>query len=418
MNKEETKNSSGQGRRVTEVNASQPRRWKRVILTIVGASAIFLFGWGIGSGRITFSAFNELDTQNSTLPANLNLASVQEVYDALRDNYDGQLDVEKLLDGMKNGLAQATGDPYTEYLNKEEAQDFRNNLNGTFSGIGAELGKEGDNIIVVSPIAGYPAEKAGLRAKDIIVSIDDKPASVMTLSEAVNNIRGPSGSQVKLTVIQDGVEKDITITRENITIPSVEWEVKDGIGYMTITTFSEETATLAAQAAQDFKNQNVKGVVVDVRGNPGGLLDSSVDVAGLWLPQGAPVLTEQRGGEVIKTYTAEGGNILKDVPTVVLIDESSASASEILAGALQDNKVATLIGNTSYGKGSVQNLITLTHGGVLKVTIARWYTPEGQNIDKEGIAPDQKVDRTVDDVKAGRDPQKDAATQFLNTTSR
>jgi carboxyl-terminal processing protease len=314
---------------------------------------------------------------------------------------------------MKNGLAQATGDPYTEYLNKEQAQDFRNDLNGTFSGIGAELGKEGDNIIVVSPIAGYPAAKAGLQAKDIIVSIDDKPAAVMTLSEAVSNIRGPSGTQVKLKVIQDGAEKDVNITRENITIPSVKWEVKDGIGYMTISTFSEETPALARQAAAEFKSQKVKGVVVDVRGNPGGLLDSSVDIASIWLPEGSPVLSEKRGGKVIKTYEASGTAILRGIPTVVLIDESSASASEILAGALQDNKVATLIGVTSYGKGSVQNLIPLTHGGVLKVTIARWYTPEDQNIDKEGITPDQKVDRTVDDVKADRDPQKDAATLKL-----
>ena len=413
MNKQEANHQSGQRVRTPELEVPKRGRWKRVLLTVVGASAIFLFGWGIGSGRITFSAFNTLDSQNSTLPANLNMASVQEVYDALRDNYDGELDVEKLLDGMKNGLAQATGDPYTEYLNKEQAQDFRNDLNGTFSGIGAELGKEGDNIVVVSPIAGYPAQKAGLQAKDIIVSIDDKPTASMTLSEAVSNIRGPSGTQVKLKVIQDGAEKDITITRENITIPSVKWEVKDGIGYMTISTFSEETPTLAAQAARDFKNQNVKGVVVDVRGNPGGLLDSSVDIASLWLPKGAPVLSEKRGGKVVKSYEATGNSLLKGVPTVVLIDESSASASEILAGALQDNKVATLIGVNSYGKGSVQNLIPLTHGGVLKVTIARWYTPEGQNIDKEGIAPDQKVDRTVDDVKAGRDPQKDAATKEL-----
>lgn len=387
--------------------------WKRILLSVLAASAIFLLGWGIGSGQIKFSAFQQLQSQNESLPANLDMSSVQQVYDALRDNYDGQLDTQKLLDGMKNGLAQAAGDPYTEYLNEKQAQDFRNDLNGTFSGIGAELGKEGNNIVVVSPIADYPAAKAGLQAKDVIVSIDDKPTTNMTLSEAVSNIRGPSGSQVKLKIFRDGAEQNVTITRENITIPSVKWEVKDGIGYMTISTFSEDTPGLARQAAQDFKNQNVKGVVVDVRSNPGGLLDSSVAIASLWLPEKTVILTEQRGGKVIKTYSATGDAILEGIPTVVLINESSASASEILAGALQDNKVATVIGVNSYGKGSVQNLIQLPSGGVLKVTIARWYTPDGQNIDKEGIAPDQKVDRTVDDVKAKRDPQKDAATQKL-----
>jgi len=405
MNKDEVRSKG------TEV--PKARRWKRTLITAVAAGAIFMFGWGIGSGRIAISAFQQLDSQNQALPASLDMTSVQEVYRALRDNYDGELDVNELLDGMKNGLAQATGDPYTEYLNAEQAQDFRNELNGTFSGIGAELGKEGDYIVVVAPIAGYPAAEAGLQAKDIIVSIDDKPTIGMTLSEAVSNIRGPVGTQVKLKVIQNGAEKDLTITRENITIASVKAEVKDGIGYMTISTFSEETPTLARQAARDFKNQNVKGVVVDVRGNPGGLLDSSVDIASIWLPKGAPVLSEKRGGKVIKSYEASGNAILAGVPTVVLIDESSASASEILAGALQDNEVATLIGVNSYGKGSVQNLIQLTSGGVLKVTIARWHTPDGQNIDKEGIAPDKKVDRSVDDVKAGRDPQKDAATAEL-----
>jgi len=394
-------------------NEVKQSNWKRQLLTVVGVTAVFFLGWGLGSGRITISAFNQIDSQNSALPASLDTSSLQEVYRSLRDNYDGELDATKLLDGAKSGLVGSAGDPYTEYLNKEQAQDFQNDLNGTFSGIGAELGKENDNIVVVSPIAGYPAAEAGLQSKDIIVSIDDKPTTGMTLSEAVNLIRGPSGSQVKLKVVQNGAEKDITITRENITIPSVKWEVKDGIGYMTISTFSEDTASLARQAAQDFKNQGVKGVVVDVRGNPGGLLDSSVATASLWLPKGTTILTEQRGGKVIKTYSASGDTILQGVPTAVLIDESSASASEILAGALGDNKAATLIGVTSYGKGSVQNLIQLTHGGVLKVTIARWYTPDGQNIDKEGITPDQKVDRTIDNVKAKQDPQKDAATQKL-----
>lgn len=414
MNKDEAQNTHGRSNRLAEVETPKRHgRWKRIILSIFGAAVFFYLGLGVGSGRIGLSFFNEYSSQNSTLPAQLDMASVQDVYRALRDNYDGELKTEDLLDGIKSGLAGATNDPYTEYLNAQQAQDFRDDLNGTFSGIGAELGKENDSIIIVSPIAGYPAAKAGLQSKDIIVSIDDKPTTGMTLSEAVNNIRGPSGSQVKLKIFRGTTEQNHTITRQNITIDSVKWEVKDGMGYMTISTFSEDTARLAAQAAQDFKNQNVRGVVVDVRGNPGGLLDSSVAVASMWLPKGTTILTEQRGGKVIKTYPSSGKAILQGVPTVVLIDESSASASEILAGALQDNNAATLIGVTSYGKGSVQNLVQLPSGGVLKVTIARWYTPDGQNIDKEGIAPDQKVDRSADDVKASRDPQKDAASLKL-----
>jgi len=397
-----------------EAEVKGPRRWKRVLLTSVAAGLIFLFGWGIGSGRISIAAFNSLDSQNGALPNRLDMTSVQQVYQALKDNYDGKLNTAQLLDGIKNGLAQSAGDPYTEYLNAEEAKDFRNDINGTFSGIGAELGKENDNIVIVSPIADYPAAKAGLLAKDIVISIDDKPTANMTITEAVNAIRGPVGTAVKLKIGRQGASQDYTITREDITIPSVKWEVKDGIGYMTISSFAEDTPGLARQAAQDFKNQNVHGVVVDVRGNPGGLLDSSVDVASLWLPKGTTVLSEKRDGKTINTYEAKGNALLQGVPTVVLIDESSASASEILAGALQDNKAASLIGVTSYGKGSVQNLVPLPSGGVLKVTIARWYTPDDQNIDKHGITPDQKVERSVDDAKAGRDPQKDAATSKFN----
>jgi len=392
---------------------SKRGRWRRVLLTSVGACLIFLFGWGIGSGRISLSFFNDLDSQNGALPNRLDMSSVQQVYDALKDNYDGKLTTEQLLDGIKSGLAQSTDDPYTEYLNAEEAKDFRDDINGTFSGIGAELSEENDNIVIVSPIAGYPAAKAGLLAKDIIISIDEKPTANMTITEAVKAIRGPSGTQVKLKIGRGGVSQDYTITRENITIPSVKWEVKDDIGYMTISTFSEDTPNLARQAAKEFKQKNVKGVVADVRGNPGGLLDSAVDLASLWLPKGTTVLSEKRGGKTINTYEAKSEALLEGMPTVVLVDDGSASASEILAGALQDNKAATLIGVTTYGKGSVQNLIPLPSGGVLKVTIARWYTPDDQNIDKEGITPDQKVNRSVDDAKAGRDPQKDAAIQKL-----
>ncbi len=408
-----SKQTAASRRKVSELEASKQGRFKHAALTVVGATVIFLFGWGIGSGRIHFSALSPLDSQNSSLPSRLDMESVQEVYQALRDNYDGELTVEQLLDGIKQGLAESTGDVYTEYLNPEESKEFRNDLNGTFSGIGAELGKEGEAIIIVAPIAGYPAQKAGLQPKDVIISVDDKPTAGMTLTQAVNIIRGPSGTPVKLKILRGGVEQDFTITRESITIPSVEWEVKNNIGYITISTFSEDTPRLAARAAQEFRNQKVRGVVVDVRGNPGGLVDSTVDVASLWLPTGATILTEQRGGKVIKSYKSKGNSILQDVPTVVLIDESSASSSEILAGALQDNQVATVIGMNSFGKGSVQSLIDLPSGGVLKVTIARWFTPDGQNIDKGGITPDIKIDRTIEDVRAGRDPQKDAATQKL-----
>ena len=375
----------------------------------------FGIGIGVGNGRINLGRekiFHE-NAQKEGLPADLDYATVEQVYDALKSNYDGQLNEQSLLDGIKAGLAGASGDPYTEYLNAEEAKEFDEDLNGSFTGIGAELTKDKDSIIVVAPIAGFPADKAGIRPKDIIAEINGESAYDITVSEAVKKIRGPKDSKVTLKIIRDGQPLTVEVMRDNITIPSVESQIIEGnIGYIKVSRFAEDTYPLSRTAAQNFKSANVKGVILDVRGDPGGLLDASVDVSGLWL-ENKTVLQEKRDEQVIRTYTSRGTALLKGVPTVVLINEGSASASEITAGALKDHDAATLIGTKSFGKGSVQQLQKLRGGGVLKVTIARWYTPDGKNIDKEGIEPDQKVERSEDDLKNNRDPQKDAAIQLL-----
>lgn len=392
------------------------RRWLRWLGCILAAVVIFGAGVGVGSGHLTFNqVFRKGVAKN--LPASLDYSSVEQVYDSLRNNYDGQLDVNKLLDGLKEGMASASGDPYTEYFNPQQAKDFGSELSGSFTGIGAELSKDADNnIVIVAPIAGFPADKAGLKPKDVIVEINGKSVADMTITEAVNTIRGPKGTQVTLKVVRDNTQPlTFTITRDDITIPSVTSKILDGnIGYMQISRFGDDTASLSLKAANDFKQAGVRGVVLDLRSDPGGLLDAAVSVSSLWLPNGKTVLTERRGGEIIQTYNANGNAVLQGIPTVVLIDEGSASASEITAGALHDNGIAKLIGTKSFGKGSVQQLINFGDGSELKVTVARWYTPAGRNIDKEGIQPDQTVKRTVDDTKAGRDPQLDAATSLLN----
>lgn len=388
----------------------------RLAAAIIGAVLIFGLGVGVGDGRIVLgpdSIFHK--SVQKGLPSRLDYTSVNQVYDALKQNYDGQLDANNLLDGLKEGLAKAAGDNYTEYLNVKDAKDFNDELNGTFSGIGAELSKDQSNIIVVAPISGYPAEKAGLKPKDVIVEIDGKSITDSTITEAVNKIRGPVGTKVKLKVVRGGTQAlDFEITRQQITVPSVESQILDGnIGYLKVSRFAEDTSSLSQQAAQKFKDAHVKGVILDMRSDPGGLLDAAVDLSSLWLPQGKTVLQERRGGTVVRTYASKGFDTLQGIKTVVLINEGSASASEITAGALKDNGVATLIGVKSFGKGSVQQLAKLPDGGVLKVTIARWYTPGGKNIDKEGITPDQYVKRSDDDFKNNRDPQKDAALNFL-----
>ncbi len=388
-------------------------RYGKPVGCVAAALLIFACGVGIGNGQI---ALTSLSSQNGTLPNRLNYSSVDQVYKAIKTNYDGKLTQQQLLDGMKKGLAEATGDPYTEFFNTKDAQDFNNQLSGSFTGIGAELGQDSNkNLIVVAPIDGFPASKAGLRAKDVITSIDGKSTTGMSVDDAVSKIRGKKGTNVTLKVVRDkSQDLSLTITRDDIKIPSVNYKIlDDNIGYIQITQFSDDTSALAAKAAAEFKDKHVKGVVLDMRDNPGGLLSAAVDVSSLWLPQNETVLQEKRGGKVINTYQAEGNPPLNGMPTVVLINGGSASASEITAGALHDNGVADLIGEKSFGKGSVQQITPLSSGEEIKVTVARWYRPNGQNIDKKGITPDQTVKMTDDDYKNGTDPQKDAAIAKL-----
>jgi len=372
------------------------------------AVAIFGLGWAFGSGQISIRS-NQPTQANSSLPARLNYSSVDSIYKSLKQNFDGTLDEQKLLDGLKKGLAEASGDQYTEYFNTKEAEEFNAELDGTFEGIGAELGKdENKNIIIIAPLPGFPAEAAGIKAKDIIAEIDDKSAYDITVNEAVKQIRGTEGTEVKLLLVRDGKPVEVKVTRQKITVPSVTSEVKDSIGIIKIVRFGDDTVSLAQTAAESLKAQNVKGIILDMRNNPGGRLDAAVGISSLWLKDKI-VLTERRGGQIVETIKSRGPAILEGIKTIVLINGGSASASEITAGALKDNKAATLMGEKSFGKGSVQQPIELKDGGLLKVTIARWYTPAGKNIDKEGIAPDTEVKPAETDTPTGTDTQLERA---------
>lgn len=397
-----------------ERGAEQSKRslWQRFgksIISIAVLLAVFSLGTGFGNGTISL----QRGGQNEDLPSQLNYASVTALYNKLRTTYDGQLSEQQLIDGMRSGLVEAAGDPHTQFFTAAEAEEFNSGLSGSFSGIGAELSVEDDMITVVSPISGFPAEKAGLKAKDIIVTVDDESTSGMSLDKAVSKIRGPAGTEVKLDILRGSEQLTLKITRANISTPSVKHEIKEGIGYLTVARFWTDTAELMDKAAREFNAAGVRGVVVDLRGNPGGTLESSVDAASLWLAKDAIMLQEKRGGKVIETYKASGNNPLKGVKTTVLINGGSASASEILAGALADNKAATLVGEKSYGKGSVQQVLPLSDGSQVKITFARWFTPAGKNIDKEGIQPSEKVGLTEEDIAAGRDPQLARAVELL-----
>lgn len=389
--------------------------WSRYFLpSLIGATVvigIFLAGVSVGNGTLHFSTSSE----NSGLPSQLDYSSVNQVYDALKNNYNGKLTTSQLLDGLKHGLAKSTGDPYTEYFTPSEVKQFNDELNNSFSGIGAELSQDKDgNLEIIAPIHGFPAAKAGLQPKDIIAQIDGKTTSGMSVDQAVTKIRGKSGTKVKLTVVRDHAKQmNFTITRATIQVPSVTSKILPGnVGYIQIATFADDTSGLAQKAAQDLKNHHVKSIILDLRDNPGGLLSAAVDVSSLWLRSGQTILTE-KGTTGDQTYTATGNDILHGVPTVVLINSGSASASEITTGALHDNHDAYVIGTKSFGKGVVQTVVNLSGGAELKVTVASWYRPNGTTIEHKGITPDKKLDLDITQLKAGHDNQLQAARDYL-----
>lgn len=400
-------------------NSVRPRtKWRAFILgfgSILIIAGVFYSGIQVGNGSWLINFGRQAVSENKFLPDKLDYSSVDEIYQALKKSYDGQLDVDAMITGLKKGLVEAAGDPYTAYLDTSEAKAFNEQLNGSFSGIGAELGKQGSDIVVISPISGFPAEKAGLKAGDVIIKIDDQDATGLSVDEAVTRIRGEKGTTVKLGIIRNDSEAlEFSITRDVITIPSVTSEVLEGnLGYVRISRFAEDTVSSFSTVVTDFKSSNVKGIVLDLRNDPGGYLNGAVSVAGAWLKDGQVVLEEKRAGLIVQTFRATGDGQLIDIPTVVLINEGSASASEIVAGALKDHKVATVMGVTSFGKGSVQEFNTFSAGDVLKVTVARWYTPVGRNIDKEGIEPDVKQEISKDDITNNKDSQLEAALNLL-----
>lgn len=315
-----------------------------------------------------------------------------EAWKILHDQYIGTLNEKALSYGAVAGMVRAAGDPYTAFSDPEETKQFKETLKGSFSGIGAEMGVEGGLIVVIAPLEGSPAAVAGVKPGDIIVAIDSKNVTEDTsLDDAVRMIRGPKGTPVTLTVIhpQDREKTDITITRDDIDIESVKSEIKDGIAHISMSSFNGDTSSKFAKIARAVKKQNVAGIVLDVRRNPGGYLETAVDIASEFLAPNTPVVIEK--GKTEKIHRAKRTGSLQGIPLVVLMNESSASASEILAGALHDNLETPLIGTKTFGKGSVQDVVDLSDGSSVRVTIAKWYTPNGTSIADEGIHPTSTV---------------------------
>lgn len=318
-----------------------------------------------------------------------------EVWQTVSDIYvdKDKVSDDNLFHGALRGLVAATGDPYSFYMTPKENKEFAVDMSGKFEGIGAEIGLKDNIITVVSPLEGMPAQKAGLKAGDQIVKIDDEPTTGFGVIQAVEKIRGPKGTQVKLSVSRGGASKllEFNITRDVIVIKSVKTELtKDNIYIIRVSNFNDDTDELFSQAAADIVKTQPKGIILDLRNNPGGYLESAVAISGYWVKDNTVVL-ERYGDGTTSTHKSFGEPILAGFKTVVLVNRGSASASEIVAGALQDYDLATIVGEQTYGKGSVQVLKDLSDGGAVKITSAKWFTPKEQSIDQQGIKPDVAI---------------------------
>ncbi len=375
--------------------SQEPRsfRWRGLSFVLVLLIGIFLGRYVVpGAGRTELAPIQFIDVENGN--RELIFPTFWEAWDILHKKFDGNLDDEALFYGAVRGLVQAAQDPYTAFEDPQATKQFEETINGSFTGIGVEIGIRDKLPTVIAPLPGSPAERAGIRAADVILKVDDLQLTQdVSLDDVVQRIRGPRGSQVELTVVHLDEKETaiISITRDTIEIESIQLTIEDKIAHVVITSFNSDTATRFTAASREIDRAKVAGIILDLRNNPGGFLQSAVDIASRFLIPGTLVVSE-RGTEV-KEYKAKGNTILANIPVVILVNEGSASASEILAGALQEELKATIIGKQTFGKGSVQEFVKLKDGSSLRVTVARWFTPNGRNISEHGITPDILVEQ-------------------------
>lgn len=352
-------------------------------------------------------------------PEEVDFSLFWEAYNKLQEKFVSpeKLDIQKMIYGAISGMVKSLEDPYTVFLNPEETKRFIEDVKGTFEGVGMEIGIREEQLQVIAPLEGTPAQKAGLRPGDKIIKINDTSTTDISIEEAVNLIRGPKGTKVILTIYREGwaKTKEVSIIRDVIEIPSLKWEIlENDIAYIKLYQFSEKASLDFKKAVIEILDSPSQKIILDLRNNPGGYLEVARDIAGWFLEDGEIVVIEDFGEEKEqKEYLAEGSGIFRGYPMVVLINQGTASGSEILAGALRDNRGILLIGEKSFGKGSVQELEKLKEGSSLKITIARWLTPKGELITDVGLTPDIKVEMTEEDYVEERDPQLEKAIEEI-----
>jgi carboxyl-terminal processing protease len=384
---------------------------------IIGSLVLLGLGFFVGRQSVLPSQLvsGVYNTENASTTENVDFQPFWDAWNTINERYEGTdpVDAQTKVWGAIQGLADSLGDPYTVFLPPEDNEAFGELIGGSFGGVGMEIGKEDDVLVVMAPLKGTPAERAGVRAGDMIVEIGTTTTNGLSVDEAVDLIRGEPGTSISITFFREGETepRELTIVREKIIVPTLDTELRaDGIFVISLYNFDAHATADFRKAIKEFSETRSDKLIIDVRGNPGGYLDAAVSIASYFLPEGEVIVRESVDGAEETVYRSKGyARASKPLKMVVLVDGGSASASEILAGALQENNIAKLVGSQTFGKGSVQELIPITGDTSLKLTIAQWLTPGGTSISKEGLTPDIVVERTAEDFEADKDPQLDAA---------
>lgn len=377
---------------------------------IIGAVMAVLGGVLGANWNNWFAGFGPYLGLTTNTTSSVNWSALDEVYNKLAASYNGEISESEVIEGAKKGLTEALDDKYTVYMSAEEAEDFYDDLHGNVgAGIGVEMGLRDGYVRVLRTLPDNPARKAGILAGDILYKVDGEEVYSLSTEEIAKKVRGETGSEVTVTVVRDGEEKSFTMKREEINNVSAYVEYSGSTAIVTVTRFDSDTGTMVQGFAKEFAGKGVNKVILDLRGNGGGYVSAAKDLLSLWIDNDVILLQKSRHFGNSEEKSSSGKATLADMKTVVLVNGSTASASEIVAGALQDYGKATVVGEKTYGKGVVQQLYDLSGGTVLKVTTAEWYTPKDRSINGEGITPDVEVERTYEDINAMKDPQMDKA---------
>ena len=390
-----------------------------VLLSLFLLAAGFGAGFSYGEVSGAKGSTNSIFTGSNIFSGKPSFDLLNEGVEAIMEAYvdSGKVKEEDLIYGAMQGMVKSLGDPYSVFLKPEVSKTFQEDIGGSFEGIGAEIGMREEVLTIISPLKGSPAESAGLKAGDEVLFVDDNSTQDLALDEAVQMIRGKKGTEVVLTVIREGESesKKISIIRDTIKIPNISWEIKEGnVAYIQLYHFTETASEDFKNVANEVLKSDADRIVLDLRNNPGGLLEVSVDIAGWFFQEGMVVTTEDRGGKGVNSiYKTRGSGALEEYPMVVLTNQGSASASEILAGALRDHSDVKLVGEQTFGKGSVQQLIKLSDGSNIKITVAKWLTPKGYSIEGNGLDPDVKVEMTQEIFEKEGDVQLEKAIEVV-----